>query len=413
MAEIIMVGAGIMFAILFAFILFIFIIFLISKFKEKQYPEIKPAVSIIIPCYNEEKNIASCMDSIKNADYPKEKTEIIVVDDGSTDKTWEILAKYGNIKLFKQSHKGKSEALNLGTKIAKHDLILTIDADTIIDKNCIKEIVKPFADKEVAAASGSCKVSNKNSLIGMFQNVEYHYNNLIRSSFSKVFGNCVWFFGFLACYRKDVLKQIGLFKKDSMTEDMDISLEIKKAGYRTINAEKAIGCTTAPDTLSGLYRQRARWWTGGLQALIKNKELFTAKSSPSILFLFINHFWWTLYALISLPIIIYQVHYWLPNNGSIALFAYLFRWFTLLGPVWVIYKIPAWGISFYSFFGVLSGIITAVLAILAVNMFKDKVKFKNAFAIFFYFPYTIVLNIIITISLLKYSFLKKRYFIGE
>ena len=94
-----------------------------------------------------------------------------------------------------------------------------------------------------------------------------------------------------------------------------------------------------------------------------------------------------------------------------ALSGYLFRWFSLLGPIYVIYKIPVWGLSYYSFFGVLSGIISAILIIAAIRMFKDKLHLKNIFAIFFYFPYTIVLNMIIFLSLLRFRFWKNQFFI--
>lgn len=413
MKDLIMTLCGILFMILFAFLTFVFVVFLVSRFKKKEYSHFQPKVSIIIPTYNEEKNIKACLDSIQDSNYPKEKIQTIVVDDGSKDNTISIVKQFKQVKLLKQNHQGKSEALNLGTKNAKHGFILTIDADTTIDNNCIKEIVKPLADKKVGATTGVSTVKNNKNIIGLFQNIEYHYNNLIRHSFTKMFNNGIWFFGALACYRKSTLKKISFFKKDTLTEDMDTSLEIKKAGYTTINVHNAIGCTIAPTTLKELYHQRARWWIGVLQSLVKNKKLFSYKSSPAILFLFINQFWWTFYSFLSLPAIAYQVNYWLPyNTGSfLALSGYLFRWFSLLGPIYVIYKIPVWGISYYSFFGVLSGIISAFLIIAAIKIFKDKLHLKNIFAIFFYFPYTIVLNIIILISLLRFRFWKNKFFI--
>ena len=150
-----------------------------------------------------------------------------------------------------------------------------------------------------------------------------------------------------------------------------------------------------------------------LQSLKKNKELFSHKSNPSILFLYINQFWWSFYALLSLPVIIYQVYYWLPyNTASFSmLFGYLFRWFTLAGPFYVIYKIPEWGLNYNNFFGVFSGIISCILIIAAIKMFNDRLNLKNFLALFFYFPYTIILNIMISFSLISFGFTKKRYFI--
>ncbi|MBR9698998.1 glycosyltransferase [Candidatus Woesearchaeota archaeon] len=410
MDNIIMTIGGVFFLVLFSFLLFVFVVYLISLFKKTVQEDFQPAVTIMIPAYNEEKNIKKCLDSVFGSGYPKEKMEVLVIDDGSTDKTREIASKY-DITLLKQDHKGKSEAMNLATKHAKHDFLLTIDADSILEKDCITLMVRPLLDETIGATTGTSKVQNTNTIWAIFQNIEYHYNNLIRRSFTQVFKNGIWFFGALACYRKSVIEKIGYFKTDTLSEDMDIALEIHKAGHRTLHVHNAHCLTIVPETLKALYNQRKRWWMGVLQALIKNKNI--SKRNPSIAFLYINQFWWSIYALISLPLILYQVNYWLPYNTQSfsALFGYLFRWFSLAGPFYVLYKIPVWGINFYSVFGVLSGLISAILIIASIKMFKDNLSVKNLFALFFYFPYTIVLNIMITLSLLTHSYGKKRYFI--
>ncbi len=413
MKDIIMNLCSVLFLILFFFLLFVFIVFIISRFTKKKQIEFEPEISIMVPAYNEGKNISKCIDSIYDSDYNMSKVEVIVIDDGSTDNTLDELSKYKDIKILKQNHKGKSEALNLGAKNAKNEFIASIDADTMLDRNCLKELVKPLIDPRIGATTGTSKVRNIKSIWTIFQNIEYHYNNLIRKSFSSVFKNGIWFFGALACYRKSVIEKIGYFKKDTLTEDMDIALEMYKAGHKTFHVHNAFCYTVVPATLKELYSQRSRWWMGVLQSLTKNKKLFSKKSCPSILFLFVNQFWWSFYALLSLPVIIYQVNYWLPYNIAdfSSLFGYLIRWFSLAGPFYVIYKIPEWGLNFYNFFGVFAGIISALLIVASIKMFKDKLNMKNIFALFFYFPYTIVLNMIISLSLISYSISKKRFFI--
>ncbi len=405
--------SGILFMILFAFLVFVFSVFIASAFFNRKYAYFRPKASIVIPAYNEEKNIEECLDSVFGSNYGKEKLEVIVVDDGSDDNTIRIARQYGSVKLLRQKHLGKVEALNSGIKKASNEFVITIDADTVIDKNCIAELLKPFADRNVGATTGNNNVKNNKSLIAAFQNVEYHFNNLIRNSFSKVFGSSIWFFGSLACYRKSALKKIGYFKADTLAEDTDMALEIKKARYKVINTAKAIGHTAVPDSVKGLYRQRARWWVGTLQSMAKNRDILSSKASPSIIFLFANQFWWSFYAFLSLPLILYQVNYWLPYNSQsiFAVLGYLFRWFSLLGPVYVLYKIPEWGISMYSIFGVMSGIISTIMIITALKMFKDKNVLKSIFATFFYFPYTIVLNTIILVSLLRHSIWRKGSYI--
>ena len=413
MANLIMVLSSILFGILFFFLVFIFSVFIASKFFKKEDKHFEPNVSVVVPAYNEEKNIENCLDSIFNQDYPENKMEIIVVDDGSTDSTIKIIKKYKKVKILEQNHLGKVEALNLGSLKSSHEFILTVDADTTIGRNCLKDIVKPFCSKKIGATTGNNLVKNKKSLIGNFQNIEYHFSNLMRSSFSTVFKNGIWFSGSIACYRKTALNKIGYFKKDTLAEDQDVALEMKRFGYITLNVPTAAGHTIVPTKIKDLYKQRMRWWIGTLQSIFKNKELFSRKASPSILFLYINQFWWSFYAFLSLPLIIYQINYWLPYNSATmyTMMSYFFKWFSLMGPIYVLYKIPDFGISIYSIFGVLSGIITTIISISALWMFKERISFKNLFAIFFYFPYTIILNIIILISLLRHRFWERSYYI--
>lgn len=410
-----MLLSSFVFGLLFLFLMIVFITAFISNFKKTDKGDYEPEVSVVVPCYNEEKNIKNCLDAIYASDYPKEKIEVVVVDDGSKDGTLKAVEDYGKgVMVVRGKHGGKSEALNLGVDKAKNEIIFTVDADTLIEKKTLKNLVQPFLNAEVGATNGSCIARNKKSFWGMFQNIEYHYNNLIRKSFSVLFNNGIWFYGAFACYRKKVLEKVGGFKKDSMTEDADIALEIYSAGYKTINVHDAIANVLVPGSLKALVKQRMRWWIGVLQSLKKNRKLFSFRSSPSILFLFVNQYWWSFYALVSLPIIAYHFNYWLPYNiGSFgAAFMYTFRWFSLLGPVHVLYMIPEWGVSLYSIFGVLSGIITALLITKALYIFKEKASLRAVLGIFFYFPYTIVLNTIIIISLIKIIFLKRSYFIN-
>ncbi|MBD3249753.1 glycosyltransferase [Candidatus Woesearchaeota archaeon] len=416
MDDMIMFFGSWVFALLFLFLLGVAVTFFLSFFRKQEYKEFNPKVSAVVPCYNEEKNAGKCIDAIYNSDYP-EDIEVIAVDDGSDDGTLDVLKKYqkkySKMKIIKGNHEGKSEALNKGIKKAKNEIIFTVDADTIVSKDTLKKLTGPFLDKNVGATNGSCIVRNKNNFWGLFQNIEYHYNNLIRKSFSVLFNEGIWFFGAFACYRKCVLEKAGYFKKDALTEDADIALEIYSKGYKAVNVYDSYGYVLAPSKLKDFIAQRTRWWMGVLQSLKKNRHLFSHKSSLSILFLFVNQYWWSAYSLLSLPLIIYQFYYWLPfDPGTFyEISAYTFRWFSASGPVYVLYMIPVWGLSIYNIFGVLSGMITTILLIGALFMFKEKLSLKNLIGVFFYFPYTIVLNSIIIISLIKIRFLKRQYFI--
>ena len=412
MADIIMTLGVFVFFTVFFLLALTLVLFVVSFFiRPKQYPLYYPKVSVIIPAYNEEKNIVSCLDTLFACGYPAKKLEVLVIDDGSSDTTRTLVKKYKNVRLLRQRHKGKVAALNLGFENSSGEVIVTIDADTLVEKEFLREMVRPFSDPLVGATSGAVRVKNNDTLLGTFAHMEYLVNNLARYNFSKVFNTGIWFFGSLAAYRWSALKQVNGFKYDTQAEDWDVVLEIRRAGYGVLNVNSAIGYTVTPERFSDLFRQRVRWWMGGSQAIIKNKSLL-AEKNPSLWYLFIHHYWWAFYALVSLPLIIYQVHYWMPVVlADIPL--YLFRWFTLIGPFYVLSKIPEWGINIYNIFGVLAGIISLLFTVSAVIMQKEKVFLRHVLAVFFYFPYTILLNLAVAVSVIKhiFSFRKPSYFI--
>ncbi|MBI4144975.1 glycosyltransferase family 2 protein [Candidatus Woesearchaeota archaeon] len=413
MEDAVMTLAGLLFAVLFAFLCAVFLVVVFARFVRRNDAQYEPGVSVVIPAYNESANIRASVESVLNQDYPPEKLEMIVVDDGSTDGTQDILKGYPAIKVRRLDHQGKVSALNAGVAAASHPFVFTLDADTVIVPDCVRNLVRPFADGHVGAVCGNNVVRNRRSILGAFQNVEYHLLNLIANSFSRLFNNGIWFFGSLACYRKSVLVGIGGFKPHARAEDQDIALEIKRAGYRTLNVPDALGETVAPSNLRQLHRQRSRWWVGTLQALFKNRALLRSSRSPSVYFLYLNQAWWSFYALVSLPLIIYQVNYWLPYNSQTMtdLGLYLLRWFSLLGPVWVVAKIPENGLQLYSVFGVLSGIMTTAMVFASLKTAKQRLQPLHLFAIFFYFPYTIALNTIILVSILTNRFWKKSHYV--
>ena len=421
MADTIMQIGVVLFFVLFLQLIFIFALFIISLFKKPKYTKsFTPSITILIPTYNESKNIGKCLENIFATRYGNDaisknaKMQIIVIDDGSTDDTKQIAKSYKGVQVLKQSHKGKVAALNLGTKHATHEFIISIDADTNVSKNLFVELLKPFADKTVGAVSGAVLVENRNGFFGNFQVLEYSYNNLIRASFSRVFSTGIWFFGCLGGYRKSVLKQIGGFKTDTMAEDMDVAVETYQAGYKAINVPTAVGYTVVPTNFNELVKQRARWWGGGLQTIQKHASLLTKKSNFAIKYLFYNHLWWAFYAFLSMPLFIYQIHYWWPASSIISeVFAYLFRWFSFAGPVYTLYMNAngSWAWSAYNIFGILSGVISAIMLIGALIIAKEKKWLKNSICIFFYFPYTIILNVIMMGSVIRFFSQKRRYFI--
>ena len=407
--------------ILFLFILFLFMVKIVGIFRRETHSHAragKPPVSILIPAYNEEHAITSCLAAIVTSSYPKKLYEIIVIDDESTDRTAHLVEQFiadhptVSVRIIHGMHHGKSAALNLGLTHAVHDLVITIDADVKIAHDTITKLTAPMGNEHVAASNAVAIIHKPQRMIEYFQMIEFTLNNLIRSSFSRVFKNSIWFFGAVACYKKNILTSIGGFKQHTLTEDMDLSLELFSKGYRIITVENAVIATDARPGVAELFTQRMRWYYGALQSLFKHRALLTTHTRrPEILFLFINQWWWTLFAFLFFPLTAYQVYYWFPAQTADAAL-YLLRWFTLWGPFYVLWHIPDWGLSTLNIFGVLSGLLTLTMSVTALVWFRGEKHPKTLLALALYFPYTILLNAILIAGIGRYAFAKKKYFIN-
>lgn len=407
--------------VLFSFLFFLLTSFIISQFrkvkKEKKLEKFYP-ISILIPCYNEESKIGQCIDSLVASDYQKDKMEILVLDDGSKDRTIEVANKKSkeypemDIRVLKLKHEGKSATMNKGVKRAKYNLLITVDADITVEKDTIKKLVAPMDQENVAATNAVAVIRKPRKLIEYFQMIEFTINNLIRTSFSRNFKNSIWFFGAVACYRKDILKETGGFKKDTLTEDMDICLEMFNKQYKIITVEDAFIFTDACPSIRKLFKQRMRWYFGALQSLFKNRQLLgKERRSPAVIFLFFNQYWWTFFSFIVFPMLVYQIIYWWPGGDLIEIFSYIFRWFSLSGPAYVLYKIPDWGLNMLNIFAIMAGLVTFAKSVPALKKFKGQFSFKTFVALFFYYPYTLILNAIIITGVIKYKLSRVKYFI--
>jgi cellulose synthase/poly-beta-1,6-N-acetylglucosamine synthase-like glycosyltransferase len=245
------------------------------KYLEEKLARAKlsywPSVSIIVPARNEEKVIERCIESLLEIDYPKK--EIIVVDDGSSDRTYWLAKKYSKkgVKVIRRRRAGgKSVALNTGMLLAKGEIIVTCDADSIISRAALKAIVKRFQDPTVTAVAGNVKVLNRTNLVTKCQALEYIVNENIYRRVFDIFGVVPVVPGPLAAFRRKALREIGFYDKDTLTEDFDITIKILKAGKVVQALSNAIVYTEAPATWRDFYRQRLRWNRGTFQTLRKH-----------------------------------------------------------------------------------------------------------------------------------------------
>ena len=249
------------------------------KYLEGELAKVKlgywPSISIIVPARNEEKVIERCIKSLLEIDYPKK--EIIVVDDGSTDKTYWLAKKYSSrgVKIIRRKRAGgKSVALNTGMLLARGEIIVTCDADSVISRDALKAIVKRFQDPTVTAVAGNVKVLNRTNLVTKCQALEYIVNENIYRRVFDIFGVVPVVPGPLAAFRRRALREIGLYDKDTLTEDFDITVKILKAGKVVQALSNAAVYTEAPTTWRDFYRQRLRWNCGTFQTLRKHWNVF-------------------------------------------------------------------------------------------------------------------------------------------
>jgi peptidoglycan-N-acetylglucosamine deacetylase len=249
---------------------------LIEKFRPapEDHPEYQPPVSVLIPAYNEEGVIVDTISAALASRYPK--LEILVVDDGSTDRTAVLVRReFGRdrrVRLLEQANRGKPAALNHGLSEATGEIAVSIDADTIVDPLAIPRLVRHFADPKVGAVAGNVKVMNRNRWITRWQALEYITSqNLEKRAFDLL--NCIPVVpGAVGAWRTDVLRTHGGFSGETVAEDTDLTLTIRRNGWKILYDEDAIGHTEVPETIDTLIRQRFRWTFGTLQAVWKHRD---------------------------------------------------------------------------------------------------------------------------------------------
>ncbi|HEY8948549.1 MAG TPA: polysaccharide deacetylase family protein [Rhizomicrobium sp.] len=232
-------------------------------------------VSVIIPAYNEENVITHTVQGILSSTY--RDLDVIVIDDGSKDKTFEVLTRnFGDnasVELISVANGGKANALNTALTRARGDIIVALDADTQFESDTIARLVRWFTDEEIGAVAGNAKVGNRINMITRWQALEYVVaQNLERRALAAL-GTLTVVPGAVGAWRKSVLLELGGFPADTLAEDQDLTIAVQRAGYEVKFDSSAIAWTEAPATVRGLAKQRFRWAYGTLQCLWKYRGM--------------------------------------------------------------------------------------------------------------------------------------------
>lgn len=240
-------------------------------------------VSVIVPAYNEEVNAVRTVKSLLQQDYPD--LDIIFVDDGSTDHTFETVKKafkgHPEVKVITKPNGGKASALNFGISQTDAEYVVCIDADTQLKEDAVSRLMDTFwlqgKPQETGAVAGNVKVGNEVNMITKWQSIEYITSqNFDRRAFNLL--NCITVVpGAIGAFRRQAIIEAGGFTTDTLAEDCDLTMRLHKAGYIVGNCNDALSYTEAPENLKQFLKQRFRWSFGVLQCFWKHRDAMFRK----------------------------------------------------------------------------------------------------------------------------------------
>ena len=280
---------SIIFYVLIFMSLYVQVFFLITYLENKNKIvtrkgsiklSVYPAVTVIVPCWNEENTISKTVHSLLEMNYPKDKLQIFLIDDGSTDNTWEVIKtfeQYSNVKIFHKENGGKHTALNLGLLHLETDFLGCLDADSVADKESLVRIMSYFErDADTMAVAPSIIANNPNTIIQQAQKAEYFMAVYIKKMLAFL-GAIHVTPGPLTIFRRKVFDDLGPYRHAHNTEDMEIAYRMQKNHYKIEQCNDAYVYTNTPPTVYKLYKQRLRWIYGFLNNTLDYKNVILKK----------------------------------------------------------------------------------------------------------------------------------------
>ena len=244
--------------------------------RGRELPPVQTPLTVLVPAYNEARVINATIASLLSQTSGQGgEVRVLVIDDGSSDDTAGVArSRYGEhprVEIYSVPNGGKAAALNHGLRLAGTDLVVVIDADTVLLEGALAHLAAHFTDPQVAAVAGNAKVGNRVNLLTRWQALEYiTAQNVERRALALL--NCVSVVpGAIGAWRREVLLSLGGFATDTLAEDADLTLRVLAAGHRVTYEQRAVALTEAPQTVQGFLKQRFRWMYGILQATWKQR----------------------------------------------------------------------------------------------------------------------------------------------
>jgi cellulose synthase/poly-beta-1,6-N-acetylglucosamine synthase-like glycosyltransferase/spore germination protein YaaH/peptidoglycan/xylan/chitin deacetylase (PgdA/CDA1 family) len=243
----------------------------------------RPLVSVLVAAFNEETVIGNTLNHLLASDYPN--LEIFVIDDGSTDDTRGAVAPFlvdPRVRYRRIANSGKGTALNHGVQASRGEIVVMLDADTLFEGTTISRLARHFQDPRVGAVAGNIKVGNRGGLLTQWQSLEYIVALNLEKRFFDVL-NCITVVpGSVGAWRREALQRVGGFSPATLAEDTDLTLAVRRAGYRLRFEPASVAWTEAPDTVWGLAKQRLRWVFGTFQCLWKHRRAFLSPRAGTL-----------------------------------------------------------------------------------------------------------------------------------
>lgn len=237
----------------------------------------QPPVSVLIPCFNEAETLAETLTAALRIDWPE--WEVIAINDGSGDDTGAQLDAWVEREprlrvVHLASNQGKALALRAGALVARHEYLVCIDGDALLDPQAVAWMVRHLqADPQLAAVTGNPRIRNRTTLIGRLQVIEFVMIIGLIKRAQAMLGGLFCVSGVVAAFRRRALHEVGYWNPGRLTEDIDITWTLQRAGWRVTYEPHALVWILMPETLRGLWRQRLRWAEGGVEVLRANLDL--------------------------------------------------------------------------------------------------------------------------------------------
>jgi cellulose synthase/poly-beta-1,6-N-acetylglucosamine synthase-like glycosyltransferase/peptidoglycan/xylan/chitin deacetylase (PgdA/CDA1 family)/spore germination protein YaaH len=276
---------------------FLAIFALVHSLRFKTPPDLDtetgPLISVLIPCFNEEKVIEASLRRILASRWTN--LEVLVLDDGSADATSDIVrrafANEPRVSLMTFENGGKARALNRGLERATGEVVVALDADTLFPPETLGRLARWFADPAIGAVAGNAIVGNRRNIITRWQALEYvTAQNLERRALAAL-GAVTVVPGAVGAWRRSALSALGGYPADTLAEDQDLTLAVQQAGWKVTFDPEARAYTEAPETVSGLLKQRFRWSFGTLQCLWKHRAALFSLKRPVLGFVALPMIW--------------------------------------------------------------------------------------------------------------------------